>query len=112
MKCQEQAGFLIPRPCRNEATVQCSACSKSVCGDHTTGLTHGGLACTSCAAGQNVGPGVQRRQLFDYYGYRPGFYGYGHGVGLSGGYTPADYAAFDAQDATPGQDLQETIDGS
>ena len=65
MKCAEKAGFLIPRPCRTEATVQCPQCQKWVCGDHTATMPHGGLACTSCAAEQNVGPGVQRRQIYD-----------------------------------------------
>ena len=106
MKCQETAGFIIPRPCRSEATVQCSACGKNVCGDHTASLPHGGLACTGCAAAQNVGPGVQRHQIRDYYGYHSGF-GYGPRMPL---YTTSDYAAFETA-GDPG-DLQETINGS
>lgn len=107
MKCQEAAGFLVPRPCRNEATVQCSVCQKSVCGEHTASLPHGGLACTSCAGAQNVGPGVQRHQLQDYYGYHSGFSpGYGRPM-----YTASDYTAFETAGAeTDG--LQESLDGS
>lgn len=96
MKCQERAGFLIPRPCTMEATVQCTKCQKSVCGNHTANLTHGGLACTSCAAAENVGPGAQGRQIRDYYGYNPGWYGgWGRGYGYgSFGYTSGDYEVF------------------
>lgn len=108
MKCRESAGFIIPRPCPNEATVKCSACGKDVCGDHTAALPHGGIACTSCAAAQNVGPGVQRHQLLGYYGYRPGLYGYGYGPVF---YSDSDYSAFSRRSSV-GEPGDELIDGS
>lgn len=111
MRCAENAGFLIPRPCREEATVACSACGKQVCGTHTASLTHGGLACTTCAAAQNVGPGAKAHTYRDYYGYHSGSWAF-HGGGGGGrvGYTERDYAAFDA--AADGSDAAESAFGS
>jgi hypothetical protein len=112
MKCEERAGFLIPRACPTEATVQCTQCQKWVCGNHTANLTHGGLGCTSCAAAENVGPGANARQIRDYYGYNPGlFSGYGRGWGRLS-YTTGDYEVFSSGhhhqgilDTDPNQDL-------
>jgi hypothetical protein len=99
MKCQERAGFLIPRPCVNDSTVACPLCKKPVCGDHTAPLIHGGLACTSCAAGKSNAPAAQARGIRDYYGYHPNAWGYGWSPGSSSfGYTDSDYRAFEAQD--------------
>lgn len=100
MKCQERAGFLIPRPCRNEATAQCSRCGKSVCGQHTASLIHGGLGCASCAGAENPTAGPQGYGLRNYYGYHPGvFAGVAGlaGLGLAAGYTDQDYAAFEGE---------------
>lgn len=111
-KCQERAGFLIPRPCRNPATVQCTVCHRPVCGDHTANLPHGGLACTSCAAAQNAGPGAQQRSLLGYYGYDPYPY-YGVGWGPHIGYTHSDFDVFDRRhDEEPETELTESLDGS
>src|SRR5437764_11633861 len=93
-KCQEKAGFLIPRPCRNPATVQCSVCHKPVCGEHTASLPQGGLACTSCAAAQNAGPAADQWRYRSYYGYDPYPFGYGWGAGRLH-YTDSDYEVFD-----------------
>jgi hypothetical protein len=110
VKCAERAGFLIPRPCREEATVVCSACQKEVCGNHTAALTHGGIACLSCAGAQNVGPGAKAHTFRDYYGYHPGSWtGRSYG-GSPIGYTHQDYAAFDS--AAGGTDLPESALGS
>lgn len=104
MKCSETAGFLIPRPCRNEATVQCNVCQKWICGEHTASLPQGGLGCTSCAADRNVGPGVQQRQFRNQYGYNNTWFsggalgmglGMGMGMGMGRGYTHQDYDAFE-----------------
>ena len=114
MKCQEKVGFLIPRPCPNPAAVQCAVCHKPVCGDHTANLPTGTLACTSCAAAQNVGPGVQQRAYRDYYGYDPGWYGWGGMYGGPGwGYTHEDYEAFrPGQSAETQPDVAESLEGS
>jgi len=102
MKCQERAGFLIPRPCRNEATVQCSRCGKSVCGEHTASLLHGGLACPTCAAAENPSAQPQAYGLRNYYGYHPGAFSGFHGPHLAGmGYTDRDYDAFEPRAGVP-----------
>ncbi|HTE17253.1 MAG TPA: hypothetical protein VK689_02600 [Armatimonadota bacterium] len=114
IKCGERAGFLIPRPCRNPATIQCPTCGKWVCGEHTATLQHGGLACTSCAANQNVGPAVQQRSLQQFYGYGNTWFGrragLGGGIHVTPGYTHADYDVFDREPTE--RDLTESVDGS
>ncbi len=114
MKCQETAGVLIPRPCRNEAATACQICGKQVCGEHIVALPTGQEACTHCAADQNVGQGVQREQYYDDYGYDTGFYRWHSGPSYTY-YTYHDYDTFDrtstSTDVEPGETL-ENLEGS
>ena len=114
IKCGERAGFLIPRPCRNPATVQCPSCGKWVCGEHTATPAHGGLACTSCAAARNFGAAGEQRSLQQFYGYGNTWFGrtggLGRGLGPSVGYTHADYDVFEREPAE--RDPLESVEGS
>jgi hypothetical protein len=107
IKCEQVAGFLIPRPCRQPASGQCSLCQKPICPEHTVALGAGQDACTACAARQNVGPAARQRDYWDYYGYDDAFYGWGHRGIL---YTGSDYQAFDQPDQLA--DATESLEGS
>lgn len=104
MKCAQIAGFLIPRPCRNEASGPCAICRKAICSQHTVLLPDGGMACTTCAADRGIGPAAYQEPYRNYYGYDD-FY-----VGPSIIYTSADYDVFDQPGGAPGS--VEQADGS
>ncbi len=98
MKCTENAGFLIPRPCGQEAINQCSLCQKPVCTVHTVVLPDGATACADCAADQGVGPLAERERMWGYYGYD---------TGPAIIYTESDYGAFADQPA--GEVMEEQL---
>jgi hypothetical protein len=107
MKCQQPAGFLIPRPCRNEATGECAFCRKAICSEHMVPVPDGGMACTGCAADRNVGPAAQQQGIRRQYDYDP-FYSY-YPTGRLG-YVASDYDAFEG---TAGDAVMDTpLEGS
>lgn len=98
MKCQQTAGFLIPRPCRSEATGECSFCRKAICAEHMVPAPDGGVACSTCAADRNIGQAAQQQHIRSQYDYNDPFYSSYPGGGFHGGrigYTSSDYDAFD-----------------
>ena len=116
--CKESAGLLIPRRCKQGATVRCQACGKPVCGQHTANLPTGGLGCATCARVSPVGDPMYRpASVYESYGYHPMYLtGWRSSVGPSysaSGYTESDYAAFES--GAPGQPLDtlsEDVHGS
>jgi hypothetical protein len=111
IKCDETAGFLIPRPCRKPADAQCQLCQKPTCPEHTVRLPTGESVCATCAGQRGVGPRAQYQDTWDYYGYSPTFIYWGHSRGP--GYTSADYTAFEPG-AAAGELAEETeqLEGS
>src|SRR5207248_3088445 len=112
MKCSQNAGFLIPRPCRTEATLVCSACHRWMCERHSAqGPT--GVLCSACAAAQNQVTFAQQVQYRSYYGYDEVYWGPGYYYGGGLGYTSADYGAFEQRpEGQEPQTLSESVDGS
>ncbi len=109
MNCGETAGFLIPRACREPATGACGRCGKAICGFHVVAIETGEQLCTACAATAGQGPGVEREQLHQQYGFHevgPGYPGRALPT-----YTEGDYAAFEVADLADDA-LVESLDGS
>jgi hypothetical protein len=108
IKCEETAGFLIPRPCRKPSVAQCQLCQKPICPEHTVHLATGEAVCAACAGQRGVGPRAQYQDTWDYYGYNPYFYTWGRHRGP--GYTSSDYTAFDQPVADA--EMAEQMEGS
>ncbi len=110
LKCMAMAGFLIPRPCRKEATDACPQCNLPICAEHTVPFPAGGVSCPACAKANQ--PQNAQNDVYDQYGYDTHGFGYSFGRSFGGGYTNRDYDAFDGNQAHPGGGPMESLDGS